>query len=77
MKSSEPKIGGVPKSDLALLTSIERKVLWLSCWMIDQANRREKVDGVKAGGQQASSASMFDYDGALLFRAATGGSRCG
>ncbi|RUX50499.1 transketolase [Mesorhizobium sp. M4A.F.Ca.ET.050.02.1.1] len=41
-----------------ILCEIERKVLWLSCWVIDQANRREKVDGVKVGGHQASCASM-------------------
>ncbi|TIV07265.1 MAG: hypothetical protein E5W02_25145, partial [Mesorhizobium sp.] len=41
-----------------ILREIERKVLWLSCWVIDQANRREKVDGVKVGGHQASCASM-------------------
>lgn len=47
--------------------ALERKALWLACWMIDQANRREKVDGVKVGGHQASSASMVSILSALYF----------
>ncbi|RWL82013.1 MAG: transketolase [Mesorhizobium sp.] len=35
--------------------------------MIDQANRREKIDGVKVGGHQASSASMVSLMTALYF----------
>ncbi|RUV81145.1 transketolase [Mesorhizobium sp. M5C.F.Ca.IN.020.14.1.1] len=42
-----------------ILAEIERKVLWLSGWIVDQANRREKSDGVKVGGHQASCASMI------------------
>ncbi|MFZ2101833.1 MAG: transketolase [Oricola sp.] len=49
------------------LRELEKKVLWLSCWMIDQANRREKVDGVKVGGHQASSASMVSLMTSLYF----------
>ncbi|MER8836966.1 1-deoxy-D-xylulose-5-phosphate synthase N-terminal domain-containing protein [Mesorhizobium sp. M0909] len=49
------------------LKRLERKILWLACWMIDQANRREKVDGVKVGGHQASSASMVSLMTALYF----------
>lgn len=49
----------------AILSAVERKLLWLSCWMIDQANRREKIDGVKVGGHQASSASMVSIMTAL------------
>jgi pyruvate dehydrogenase E1 component len=48
-----------------MVRDLERKLLWLSCWMIDQANRREKVDGVKVGGHQASSASMVSIMTAL------------
>ncbi|MBN9035946.1 MAG: transketolase [Rhizobiales bacterium] len=62
----EEDMGGA-KQDAALLREIERKVLWLACWMIDQANRREKVDGVKVGGHQASSASMVSIMTALYF----------
>ena len=52
---------------LQVLHELERKALWLACWMIDQANRREKVDGVKVGGHQASSASMVSMMTALYF----------
>ncbi len=52
-----------------VLEQLQRKILWLSCWMIDQANRREKVDGVKIGGHQASSASMVSIMTALYFKA--------
>ena len=51
-----------------ILKALEGKILWLACWMIDQANRREKVDGVKVGGHQASSASMAAIMTALYFR---------
>lgn len=50
-----------------IISDIERQLLWLSCWLIDQANRREKVDGVKVGGHQASSASMVSIMTALYF----------
>ncbi|TSE13979.1 transketolase [Mesorhizobium intechi] len=53
--------------DLKTLLRLERKILWLACWMIDQANRREKVDGVKIGGHQASSASIVSLMTALYF----------
>jgi pyruvate dehydrogenase E1 component len=44
---------------LALLQALERKVLWLSTWMIHNANHlRESRDGLKVGGHQASSASV-------------------
>src|ERR1051326_315022 len=44
---------------LACLSALERKVLWLSTWMIHQANHlRPSRDGLKVGGHQASSASV-------------------
>src|SRR5580658_8562058 len=44
---------------LALLRELERKVLWLSTWMIHNANHlRPSRDGLKVGGHQASSASV-------------------
>jgi pyruvate dehydrogenase E1 component len=40
---------------IALLEQIERKVLWLSSWMIHNANHlRPSRDGLKVGGHQAS-----------------------
>ncbi len=49
------------------MREIERKILWLACWTIDQANRRDKVDGLKVGGHQASSASICSIMTALYF----------
>src|SRR3954468_16103465 len=44
---------------LACLASLEKKVLWLSTWMIHNANHlRPSRDGLKVGGHQASSASV-------------------
>src|SRR5579863_4016073 len=44
---------------LACLTALEQKVLWLSTWMIHNANHlRPSRDGLKVGGHQASSASV-------------------
>jgi pyruvate dehydrogenase E1 component len=53
----------VPKNvldprQLACLKALERKVLWLSSWMIHHANHiRPNRDGLKVGGHQASCAS--------------------
>src|SRR5262245_47496381 len=44
---------------LAALCELEKKVLWLSTWMIHHANHvRPSRDGLKVGGHQASSASV-------------------
>src|SRR2546421_2297901 len=44
---------------LTLLMAVEKKALWLSTWMIHQANHlRPSRDGLKVGGHQASSASV-------------------
>src|ERR1700742_858276 len=54
--------------DLALLSALERKVLWLSSWIIHHANHlRESTDGLKVGGHQASSASLAAIMTALYF----------
>ena len=51
---------------LALLKALERKVLWLSSWMIHNANHlRPSRDGLKVGGHQASSASVVTLMTAL------------
>src|SRR5580658_8854644 len=53
---------------LALLKALERKVLWLSSWMIHNANHlRANRDGLKVGGHQASSASVATLLTALYF----------
>ena len=61
--------GGATAPDtLACLEALERKVLWLSSWMIHNANHlRENRDGLKVGGHQASSASVATLMSALYF----------
>ena len=55
-------------SDMEILHALERKVLWLSSWMIHNANHlRESRDGLKVGGHQASSASVATMMTALYF----------
>ena len=50
------------------LKTIEQRLLWLSHWMIHNANHiRPKTDGIKVGGHQASSASMVSMMTALYF----------
>src|SRR6266446_2468271 len=55
--------------ELATLERIQRKVLWLSTWMVHEANARPSVDGTKVGGHQASSASVVSLLTALYFKA--------
>jgi pyruvate dehydrogenase E1 component len=44
---------------VATLRALERKILWLSAWMIHHANHiRPSQDGLKVGGHQASCASL-------------------
>ena len=55
-------------ADLPLLGQIERKLLWLSSWMIHHANHvRPNRDGLKVGGHQASCASVTAIMTALYF----------
>jgi pyruvate dehydrogenase E1 component len=59
----------IPADDLRILTELDRKVLWLSSWMIHHANHlRDSTDGLKVGGHQASSASLATILSALYFR---------
>ncbi|MEO0799134.1 MAG: 1-deoxy-D-xylulose-5-phosphate synthase N-terminal domain-containing protein [Pseudomonadota bacterium] len=59
-----------PTPRTAILKQIEKKLLWLACWTVHNANHlREKGDGVKVGGHQASSASMVSLMTALYFHA--------
>jgi len=53
---------------IALLSELERKVLWLATWTIHHANHlRSKADELKIGGHQASSASLATIMTALYF----------
>ncbi|MBP1847689.1 pyruvate dehydrogenase E1 component [Rhizobium petrolearium] len=56
-------------TDIAILKSIEKQVLWLACWMIHNANHLREKGEVKVGGHQASSASMASILTALYFHA--------
>jgi pyruvate dehydrogenase E1 component len=54
---AEPEDAAAEK--LACLQALEQKALWLSTWMIHNANHlRPSRDGLKVGGHQASSASV-------------------
>ena len=51
-----------------MLAELERKVLWLSTWIVHNANHiRPSIDGLKVGGHQASSASSVTLLTALYF----------
>jgi pyruvate dehydrogenase E1 component len=57
-------------SNTTYLKEIEQQLLWLSHWMIHNANHlRPKSDRIKVGGHQASSASMVSIMTALYFSA--------
>jgi pyruvate dehydrogenase E1 component len=63
-----PSVPDTTGSRLALLHEIERKLLWLSAWMIHNANHvRPNRDGLKVGGHQASCASVISVMTALYF----------
>ena len=58
----------VAPARLRALGQIERKLLWLSAWMIHHANHvRPNRDGLKVGGHQASCASVAAIMTALYF----------
>jgi pyruvate dehydrogenase E1 component len=60
--------GQHPAQRLRLLHELERKLLWLSAWMIHHANHiRPNRDGLKVGGHQASCASAVSIMAALYF----------
>ncbi len=51
-----------------VLEELQRKILWLSAWMIHNANHlRPNEDGLKVGGHQASCASIVSIMTALYF----------
>ena len=58
----------LPPERLRALHQVERKLLWLSAWMIHNANHvRPNRDGLKVGGHQASCASTISILTALYF----------
>ncbi|MBN8845823.1 MAG: transketolase [Sphingomonadales bacterium] len=55
---------------ISALKALDTRLLWLSSWMIHNANNvRPKRDGLKVGGHQASCASMTAIMAALYFHA--------
>lgn len=69
MLTQEDSLQGTPEQ-IRYLKDLERKVLWLSVWMIHHANHlRPSRDGLKVGGHQASSASVATLMTALYFDA--------
>jgi pyruvate dehydrogenase E1 component len=56
-------------TELEILERIQRRVLWLSTWMVHHANTRPNADALKVGGHQASSASVVSLLTALYFKA--------
>jgi pyruvate dehydrogenase E1 component len=68
VKGDSPSLTGRP--DPAALKALEQKVLWLSTWLIHNANHlRASRDGLKVGGHQSSSASVVSLMTALYFHA--------
>src|ERR1700746_3478534 len=66
-----PQKKAEPRDKLECLRALERKVLWLSTWMIHNANHiRPNRDGLKVGGHQASCASVISIMTALYFEIA-------
>jgi len=71
-----PLVSVVPRSEagssrLRVLRQLERKLLWLSSWMIHNANHiRPNRDGLKVGGHQASCASSISILTALYLEIA-------
>lgn len=58
------------QTTVEILEQLDRRLLWLSSWMIHNANHvRPKRDGLKVGGHQASCASMTAIMSALFFHA--------
>lgn len=55
--------------NIQYLEELERRILWLGCWTIHNANhlRGKEESDVKVGGHQASSASMATILAALYF----------
>jgi len=71
MNQQSPLLRATPPDEarrVVLLNAIERKLLWISAWMIHHANHiRPNRDGLKVGGHQASCASVISILTALYF----------
>ena len=57
------------REEVDLLHDLEKRVVWLASFMIHNANNvREKRDGLKVGGHQASSSSLSTIMTMLYFK---------
>ena len=66
IKPEQSKTTAIASDKLVVLRELERKILWLSSWMIHNANHvRESRDGIKVGGHQSSCASVATLMSAL------------
>ena len=58
------------KEKIATIETLDARLRWLSSWIVHNANHlREKRDGLKVGGHQASCASMTAIMAAVYFHA--------
>ena len=61
-------MAAIDAHELGCLEALQRKVLWLSSWIVHHANHvRADRDGLKVGGHQASCASIVQIMTALYF----------
>ncbi len=68
--STQAKGKKLLKDRVALLENLESRLRWLSSWTIHNANHlRQKRDGLKVGGHQASCSSITAIMTALYFHA--------
>lgn len=64
------RINDKVKTEMQMLELLESRLRWLSSWTVHNANHiREKRDGLKVGGHQASCSSMTAIMSALYFHA--------
>ena len=63
-------ISDAHEEKISTIEALDARLRWLSAWIIHNANHlREKRDGLKVGGHQASCASMTAIMAALYFHA--------
>lgn len=64
------KIADARTETVEALELLDARLRWLSAWTVHNANHiREKRDGLKVGGHQASCASMTAIMATLYFHA--------
>ena len=75
-RSEESDIISASREQVAVLESIQRRVLWLATAMVHHANHnRPNPDKIKVGGHQASSSSIVTILTALYFHYLQAGDR--